>query len=113
MVVRHPHKLIYATKATEDVYNEETGEWIPGQPGADVILNCRATPSGQSKAGRKKMGKDGQLTEYSYDLGFEYDENFNIPQNAMVRIIGINDQVIFQGELGGYQIGNESISGWI
>jgi hypothetical protein len=110
MVERHPHKMIYTTLATPDVYDENTGQWMPGQSGADVIINCRARPAG---AGKKKAGKDGQLTEYAYDLGFEYDPNFNVPPNAVVRIIGVNDRLIFEGELKGYQIGNESILGWI
>jgi len=113
MVERYPHRLIYATLATADVYDQDTGTWIPGQPGEEKEYACRATPSGQSKAGKKKMGKDGQLTEYTYDLAFEYDQNIDVPQNAMVRILGVNDQLIFTGELGGYQIGNVSIAGWI
>lgn len=110
MVARYPHKLIYTTKATDDVYDENTGTWITGQPGEEKEYSCRARPAG---SGKKKARKDGQLTEYAYDLGFEYDANFNVPQNAVVRIIGVSDQMIFEGELGGYQIGNASILGWI
>jgi len=110
MINRYPHKLLYITLASADVYDESTGNWIPGLPGEEKEYSCRARPAG---AGKKKAGKDGQLTEYAYDLGFEYDENFDIPQNARVRIIGVNDQLIFDGTLGGYQVGNESILGWI
>lgn len=110
VIERYPHKLTFTTQATEDVYDENTGEWIIGQPGAEVTVNCRATPAG---AGKKKQGKDGQLTEYTYDLGIEYDPSFNAPQNAVVSITGVNDKVMFTGELGGYQIGNQSIIGWI
>lgn len=110
VIERYPHKLIYTTKASEDVYDENTGTWIPGAPGVEKDYSCRARPAG---AGKKKTGKDGQLTEYAYDLGFEYDPNFDVPQNAVVKLIGVNDQVIFEGELGGYQIGNASILGWI
>ena len=110
MVERYPHKLVSSSAGTPDYYNEETGEWVPGAPGAEVIVNCRALPAG---AGKKKPGKDGLLTEYAYDLGIEYDPQFNLPQNARVKILGVNDQVIFEGDLGGYQIGNASIIGWI
>jgi hypothetical protein len=59
VIERYPHKLIYTTKASEDVYDENTGNWIPGAPGAEATYICRANPAG---AGRKKAGKDGQLT---------------------------------------------------
>ena len=110
VIERYPHKLVYQTASTEDVYDEDAGTWIPGQPGIEGIVNCRARPAG---AGKKKPSKDGTLTEYAYDLAFEYDENFNVPQNAQIKIMGVNDEVMYSGELGGYQIGNASIIGWI
>lgn len=110
MVERYPHKLVSSMPGTEDFYDEGSGTWVPGQPGIEVTVNCRANPAGASK---KKTGKDGALTEYAYDLGIEYDSQFNLPQHARVKILGVNDQLIFEGDLGGYQIGNASIIGWI
>lgn len=110
MVSRYPHKLIYSAPGSEDVYDENTGQYIPGTPGVQMEVSCRARPNG---AGNKKPNKDGVLTDYSYDLGIEYDPAFSIAQNAQVQIIGVNGQVMFTGELQGYQIGNASILGWI
>jgi hypothetical protein len=103
------HKLSYTSKATEDVYDQATGTWIVGVPGADVTVICRAKPNG---SGRRKPNKDGVLTEYSFDLGFPISTQ-DIPQHAHVRITGVRDELLFEGELMGYQVGEYSILGWI
>jgi hypothetical protein len=103
------HKLTYTTKVTDDVYDQETGQWIVGAPGADVTVICRAKPNG---SGRRKPNKDGVLTEYSFDLGFPITTR-DIPQHAHVKITGVRDELLFEGELMGYQVGEYSILGWI
>lgn len=110
MSERYPHKLVYTAKASADVFDQVTGTWIPGKPGLNITLSCRAKPN---VVGRKKSNKDGVQTEYSYDLGFPYDPSFDIPANAQVRIVGLNGNLILEGELMGYQVGTRSIIGWI
>ena len=103
------HKMTYGTKISPDVYDEATGQWIIGESGPDVTIACRAKPNG---SGRKKPNKDGVATEYSFDLGFPIDTQ-EIPKNALVKITGVRDELLFEGELQGYQIGTRSILGWI
>jgi hypothetical protein len=102
------HKLTYTTKSA-DSYNQATGKWTVGSDGIDVTVACRAKPNG---SGRKKMNKDGALTEYSFDIGFPIDTK-DIPEHAQVKIIGVRGELLFEGELMGYQVGEYSILGWI
>lgn len=104
------HRMTYNTKATPDVYDQATGQWIVGQPGVDMIIACRAEPN---RSGRMKPNKDGVLTEYSYDLGFPISTQDLPEKNALVKITGVRDELLFEGELQGYQIGLRSILGWI
>lgn len=103
------HKLSFTKKATEDVYDEETGQWIPGATGEVVTFNCRARPNG---SGRKKANKDGVLTEYSYDIGIPV-EIVELPGNTQVKITGVRNEILFEGEMMGCQVGAKSILGWV
>jgi len=103
------HKLTYQEKISGDVYDQEKGTWSVGALGGIVEVACRAKPNG---SGRKKPNKDGMLTEYSFDLGFPYDTQ-DIPKNTPVRITGVQDELLFEGELMGMQRGERSILGWI
>ena len=103
------HKMTYEAAGTDDVYDQGTGTWIPGIPGGEVTIMCRARPNG---SGRRKTNKDGVLTEYFFDLGFPIDTQ-DIPQHAHVKITGVRDELLFEGELMGYQVGEYSILGWI
>jgi len=102
------HKLTYTTQF-EDVFDEATGIYTPGAAANTVTVLCRAKPNG---SGRRKPNKDGVLTEYSFDLGFPIDTQ-DIPKNAQVKITGVRDELLFEGELMGYQCGLRSILGWI
>lgn len=103
------HKLSYKETISGDVYDQATGKWSVGATGGVITVPCRAKPNG---AGRKKLNKDGILTEYSFDLGFPIDTQ-DIPKNAYVKITGVRDELLFEGELQGYQVGIISILGWI
>lgn len=103
------HKLTFFTKGSPDVYDEETGQWVPGIPGAEVTIECRAKPNG---SGRKKANRDGVLTEYSFDIGIPV-ETVELPGDTKVKITGVRNEVIFEGEMMGCQVGERSILGWV
>lgn len=109
MVGRYPHTLTYETADSGGEYDLETGEYTPVVPGEQMLVACRATPQSE---GSTKLGKGGAIQEYSYDLAFPKGIE-PIPENTIVSIYGINDELLYKGEMIQFQEGVYSVRGWV
>lgn len=105
---RYPHTLTYTTPESGGEYDPETGEYTPVVPGEEILIECRATPNG---SGKTITGKGGVNQEYSYDLGFPLG-TLKIPENTLVKIWGVDDELLHEGKVIQYQPGVYSIRGW-
>lgn len=106
---RYPHTFQYTTPGTDGGYNEDTGTWDEPAPGEKVSVKCRARPN---SAGRLERFQDGTMQEYNFDLGFPKGTQ-KIQKGVIATILGVDGELLYEGELLRYQEGVYSIRGWI
>ena|SRR5690606_20715150 len=106
---RFPHIFKFTTPGTDGGYDEDSGTWVEPTPGTVVEIPCRAKPN---SAGRKERTHDGTMLEYNFDLGFPKGTQ-KIQVGVIATILGVDNEVLFTGELLRFQEGVYSVRGWI
>lgn len=109
MIEQYPHRLIYRTEATEAVWDDVNGGWIPGIPGVVVIVRCRAIPEG---AGKTVLNTDGARVNYGFDLAFPLGIA-KIPDGTEVEVANESDELIVKDRLIRHFEGQLHGRGWI
>jgi hypothetical protein len=109
MIEQYPHRLTYRTAATEDIWDDVNGGWIPGTPGAEITVRCRAIPAG---SGKTVLDKDGVTVDYKYDLAFPLSVE-QIPDGIEVEVVKQTEEVIVKDRIIRHFIGQLHGRGWI